>query len=213
MTKSKFQINFVENLKRDANLPSTKLISFNDLGDFSEERDKIKRLLEKKLNTELKIDYTSFSNHVFFDSAIEKFNAAKKKVLSTYPYNGSSENKDVFFLSSSGYESDLIQKQWPRYVGYITLNGTDQYISSSDYDTDLFLGSSSLYVSAWIKPVMTTQHAVLQVLTSSVSTGNKFGYELVLSGATDPHVKFSLYSGSSISRVSASYTSFTRNVS
>lgn len=69
-------------------------------GDFIEERDKIKRLLEKKLNTELKIDYSNFSNHVFFDSAIEKFSAAKKKVFS-YPYNGSTEDKDIYFLSSS----------------------------------------------------------------------------------------------------------------
>jgi len=122
MAKTKFQINFVENLKRDANLSSTKMISFNDLGDFSEERDRIKRLLEKRLNTELKIDYSDFSNHVFFDSAVEKFNAGKKKITLNYPYNGSSEDKDIFFLSSSGYENNLLQEQWPKYVGYLTLN-------------------------------------------------------------------------------------------
>lgn len=100
MAKTKFQINFLENLKRDSNLPSTKPISFNDLGDFQEERNRIARLLERKSNTELKIDYSNFSNHVFFDSALEKFNAAKKKIF-TYPYFGSSEEKDIFALSSS----------------------------------------------------------------------------------------------------------------
>jgi len=208
MAKTKFQINFLENLKRDSNLPSTKPISFNDLGDFQEERNKINRLLEKKLNTELKIDFSNFSSHVFFDSALEKFNASKKKIFA-YPYFGSSEEKEEYALSSSGYENDLLENRWPKFIGYASFNGTNQYISASDYDGKLFLGSSSLYISSWINPVILTQSVILQAISSSVSTGNKFGYEFILSGNTDPHLKFSLYSGSSIARVSSSYTSFT----
>lgn len=88
-------------------------------------------------------------------------------------------------------------------------SGSNQYISASDYDSDLFIGSSSLQVSAWVSPNITYQNAVINAVSSSVSTGNKYGYELIFSGSTDPHVKFTLYSGSSIAKVSSSYLSFT----
>jgi hypothetical protein len=97
-------------------------LSFDDLGDFIEEREKIKRLLESKTKTELRIDYSDFSNHVFFDSAVSKFEIAKKKILNDYPYNGSTEEKDAFHLTGSGYEKYVFD-QWPRHVGYIELDG------------------------------------------------------------------------------------------
>lgn len=99
--KTSFALTFAENLKKDGNLPTTKNIAFDDLGDFIQEREKIKRLLESKNNTSLKIDYSNFDRHVFFDSAFQKFDIAKSKVLSKYPYNGSSEQKESFFLSAS----------------------------------------------------------------------------------------------------------------
>jgi hypothetical protein len=208
MTK-KFQVNFIENLKKDDSLASTKAISFSELGDFQEERDKIRRLLEKRLNTSIKVDYSNFANHVFFDSAVEKFTAGTKRVFS-YPYNGSSEDKDIYELSSSGYENHLLKNEWPRYVGYFVFpSGSNQYISASDTDSKLFVGSSSLYVSTWLKPSVTYQNAVLNAVSSSISDNKKFGYELILSGATDPHIKFTMYSGSDVARVSASYIPFT----
>jgi hypothetical protein len=63
-----FNLLFPENLKRaDANLSPTKLMSFDDLGDFLEEREKIKRVVESSLDVSLKVDYTQLSDHVFFD--------------------------------------------------------------------------------------------------------------------------------------------------
>lgn len=99
--KTSFSLTFPENLKKDANLPVTKNIAFDDLGDFIQEREKIQRILERKNNTLLKVDYSDFANHVFFDSAVQKFNIASNKVLTKYPWNGSSEQKDTFFLSAS----------------------------------------------------------------------------------------------------------------
>ena len=37
--KVSLQLSFDENLKRDANLPTTERLSFDDLGDFIEERE------------------------------------------------------------------------------------------------------------------------------------------------------------------------------
>ena len=206
--KIPFQLIFNENLKRDAVSSFTKPLSFDQLGSFIEEREKVKRLVEQGLETELKVDYSNLSNHVFFDSAVSKFNIAKDRILNDYPYNGTSEEKDAFNLTGSGYEGYILE-QWPRSVGYLFLNGTDQYISASDTDNDLLLGSSSLYVSAWIKPAITNQNIILQVLSSSTGPIKKQGYDFFLSGATDPHVKFTLYSGSQKVSISSSYTAYT----
>lgn len=99
--KTSFSLQFPENTKRDANLPSTNNIAFDDLGDFIEEREKVKRILERKLNTELKVDYSTFSTHVFYDSAYQKFDIAKNRILQKYPYNGNTEEKEAFFLTGS----------------------------------------------------------------------------------------------------------------
>lgn len=147
---------------QNGNLSTTKKYSFDDLGDFIEERERIRRLLQSTPNAKLKIDYSSsFSNHTFFNSAVSKVDIAKSRILQQYPFDGNSEEKDAFFLSGTGYEN-YIYDIWPRYVGYVDLNGTTQYISASDYDNKLCLGTSSLYVSAWLRPVITTQNSVIQ---------------------------------------------------
>ena len=146
-----FQLTFPENQKRDANLFATTRLAFDDLGDFIEERNKVARRLEKNLETKLKVDYTDFANHVFFDTAATKFDIAENKVLTKFPFNGTLEEKDAFFLTSSGYEEHIFDT-WPRFVGYIHFSGTDQYVSASDTDNKLLLGTSSLYASAWINP-------------------------------------------------------------
>jgi len=206
--KSGFNLTFPENLRKDANLSPTKKLSFDDLGDFIEEREKIKRATDEYLETELKIDYSNFENHVFFDSAVSKFDIAKKRVLDKYPYNGTLEQKDAHHLTSSHYEY-YIFKQWPRHVGYIKLDGATQYISASDYDNKLVPTTSSLYVSAWVYPVVTDQNVILQVMSASVSPIKKHGYELYFSGATDPHLKLTVYSGSQKVSFSSSYVSYT----
>ena len=105
------------------------------------------------------------------------------------------EEKDAFTLTGSDYEEHVFD-EWPRFVGFTVFNGTDQFITASDVSNLLWLSTSSLYVSAWTIPVISDQNIVLQVLSSSTGPVLKQGYELYFSGATDPHVKFNLYSGS-----------------
>ncbi len=159
--KISLQLTFDENLKRDTNLPTTDRLAFDDLGDFIEERERLSRLLERRNDTDLKVDYSDFENHVFFDFAVDKLGIATNRVLNKYPFNGTSEEKDAFALTGSGYENYLLE-QWPREVAYTQLNGTDQYITASDSSTKLYLGSSSLYVSAWADPVINDENVVLQ---------------------------------------------------
>ena len=206
--KTSFALTFPENLKKNVTLSSTPNLCFDSLGDFIEERNKIKRLLETSNEAKLKVDYSDYANHVFFDSAVSKYEIAQNRILTKYPYNGNSEEKDAFFLTSSDYEN-YVYEQWPRHVGYAFLNGTTQFISASDSDNKLVLGTSSLYVSAWINPTITNNNIILQVMSASGATVLKHGYDLFLSGATDPHIKFSLYSGSQKASISASYSAYT----
>ncbi len=205
-------INLFNNNNRsvDSNMSTTKKVSFDDLGDFIEERDRLRRRLDQLSKTKLKVDYSTFHKHTFFNSALAKFDVARDRILTQYPFDGNLEEKDAFFLSGTGYEN-YVYEQWVRYVGYASLNGSsEQYISASDSDNKLLLGSASLYVSAWIQPKISTQNVILQVMSASTApTLTKQGYELYLSGATDPHIKFSMYSGSTIVSVSAAYNAYT----
>jgi len=204
--ESGFQITFPENLKKDTNISTTEKLSFDDLGDFIDEREKIKRMLDRAGETKLRIDYSNFSNHVFFDSAVQKFGIAQDRILQKYPFNGTLEEKEAFNLTGSDYE-EYVLDEWPKYVGYVNLSASNaQFISSSDVDNKLWMSTSSLYVSAWTKPSITDQHMVIQVMSASTGPILKQGYELYFSGASDPHVKFSIYSGSEVVSVSASYS-------
>jgi hypothetical protein len=203
-----FQLEFPENKKKNSNLTSTEKLSFDSLGDFSDERDKVKRKLDERTVSTLKIDYTNFEKHVFFDSAASKFDIARTKLLTTYPFNGTTEEKDAFYLTASGYEN-YIFNNWPHYVGYTVFNGSNQYISGNDQDNKLLVSSSSLYVSAWIDPVVVNQNMILQVMSASTGPVKKHGYEFYVSGAIDPHVKFTLYSGSDSVSVSAAFNIYT----
>ena len=110
--------------------------------------------MEANQKTVLKVDYSNFKTHCFFDSAAQKFTIAQNKILNNYPYNGSSEEVDLYYSSGSGYEAYVTDNLWPSYAGYLTLDGLTQYISASDTDSYLFPGSSSIYVSAWVNPVI-----------------------------------------------------------
>src|SRR5574342_273238 len=86
-------------LLEDSNLSTTKKLNYDDLGDFVHEKLKVERKFENNLKTSLKIDYSDFKNHTFFNSALSKFNIAKDRVLNDFPFNGSTEEVENFILS------------------------------------------------------------------------------------------------------------------
>jgi hypothetical protein len=189
--KNKFSLFFPENLKKYSEKLSTNSYSFDDLADFEHERNKIKRLVEKRLETELKIDYSNFANHVFFNSAVNKFNKIKEKVLNEYPYNGTAIDKENFELSGTDYQKYILE-QWPRSVCYAHFDGATQYVTASDYEGKLLLGSSSLYVSAWVLPkddatnANPGEHYLLELFSSSASPTKQHGYRMWISGRVGP---------------------------
>lgn len=180
-----FQISFAENLKKDANLSSTPNLAFDDLGDFVEERERIRRLLETANEATLKVDYSDFANHVFFDSAVSKFKIAQDRILTKFPYNGNVEEKDAYFLTSSDYENHVFE-QWPRYVGYVQFSASaTTYFSASDYDKKLVFTTSSLMLSADIRvePASGVQRRNIVAIQSGTAQSNTEGtFRMFLSG-------------------------------
>lgn len=202
--KANFKL-FYDNEKD--NNTSTQESTLEDYSSFSSEREKIRRFIEKSNNSELKVDYSDFSNHVFFDSAESKTKIAVDRVLDDYPFYGSSRDKDLYRLSGSGFE-DYIFDEWPRYVGYVTLNGLSQYITGSDYENSLLLGTGSVIVSAYVDPVIIDENLVFQVGDRD-GTSERNGYDFFFSGTNDPHLVFSIFSASTVYSVSASYSEYT----
>lgn len=195
--KKGFNLVFPENQKKDTNLPTTTALAFDDLGDFIEERERIKREAEKRIETSLRVDYSDFANHVFFDSAVSKFGVAKYRILNQYPFNGTREEKDAFHLTGSDYE-DYIFNAWPREVGYVqfvTGSAGDTFISASDPGKKLAIGTGSFGVSVWVYIADEIQFAGDDTTIVSYQSSSGDGWKL--NAVDDNSVYFSVTSGSS----------------
>jgi hypothetical protein len=54
---------------------------------------------------ELNIDYSYFSNHTFFHSAVAKTNEAFDQIINKYPFDGTNKDIEVFEDNLTGFES------------------------------------------------------------------------------------------------------------
>ena len=61
-----------------------------------------------KSTQELNIDYTSFENHTFFNSAVAKVNVAFDRIINNYPFDSSLTDIENFEDSLTGYERYLL---------------------------------------------------------------------------------------------------------
>lgn len=68
-----------------------------------------------------KVDYSDFSNFVFFNSALDYFNITGDRMIAEYPYDGTYDDYLAFKSASDSYENYMIDA-WPRWsgTGYFT---------------------------------------------------------------------------------------------
>lgn len=102
-----------------------------------------------KSTQELNVDWSEFKNHVFFNSAQIKTNAAIQKIFDGFPFDGSKQEYELFFDGMTGYEK-WIYDQFPKNVGYMFFSGTNgteltegTYITVKDQAGLLNSGSST----------------------------------------------------------------------
>lgn len=83
-----------------------------------------------KSTQQLKVDWTRFENHTFFNSATAKVNVAFDRIINMYPFDGTKKELETFLDVLTGFEKWVLD-QFPRNVGY--LNFTGSYLSVADH--------------------------------------------------------------------------------
>jgi len=76
-----------------------------------------------KSTQELNVDYTSFENHTFFNSAVAKVNVAFDRIINNYPFDGSLKEIEEFEDSLTGYERYVLS-QFSKNQNFLLFNGT-----------------------------------------------------------------------------------------
>lgn len=84
-----------------------------------------------KSTQQLKVDWTKFENHTFFNSAQVKVNVAFERIVNGYPFDGSKKEHEKFLDGLTGFEKWVLDS-FPRNVGYLKFQNSS-YLSVQDY--------------------------------------------------------------------------------
>lgn len=77
-----------------------------------------------KSTQQLNVDWSDFTNHVFFNSAQVKVNAAFNKIIDRYPFDGTSKETELFFDGLTGFER-YVYDSLPKNKGYLFFSGSN----------------------------------------------------------------------------------------
>jgi len=83
-----------------------------------------------KSTQQLKVDWSKFENHTFFNSALAKVNVSFDRIINNYPFDGSKKEFEKFSDVLTGFEKWVLD-QFPRNVGY--LNFSQSYLMVNDH--------------------------------------------------------------------------------
>jgi hypothetical protein len=83
-----------------------------------------------KSTQQLKVDWSKFENHTFFNSAAAKVNVAFDRIINNYPFDGTKKELEKFLDVLTGYEKWVLDS-FPRNVGY--LNFSQSYLTVNDH--------------------------------------------------------------------------------
>jgi len=76
-----------------------------------------------KSTQQLNVDWSKFENHVFFNSAQVKVNAAFNKIIDRYPFDGTRKETELFFDRMTGFEN-YVYSNIPKNKGYLYCSGS-----------------------------------------------------------------------------------------
>ena len=83
-----------------------------------------------KSTQQIPLDWSSFENHTFFNSAQAKTNVAFESIFNSFPFDGKRQDIENFLDSLTGFEKYVFDIS-PKNTGYLNFDGTN-YISISD---------------------------------------------------------------------------------
>ena len=76
-----------------------------------------------KSTQQLRVDWSQFENHVFFNSAEVAVNVAFDNVINSFPFDGSRQELEAFFDGLTGFEK-WVYDQFPKNIGYLNFSGS-----------------------------------------------------------------------------------------
>lgn len=197
---------------RDETLVATSPQTLDSLSDSEEDQDFFVKKSKGFLDVDLKVDYSDFANHVFFNSALEYFNITGEKIINEYPFDGSMFAIESFIRDLDGYQRH-VYKTWPKRSGHLRFtSATDNPVIVEDVGVEggvakvglLSPNTGSLTIELWCEastPVTgytTDPHISMLVQKKNFETGD--GYAVYLSGS---EVFFRVVSGSSTNQISS----------
>ena len=87
-----------------------------------------------KSTQQLKVDWSKFENHTFFNSAQAKVNVGFDRIINGYPFDGSKKELERFIDGLTGFEKWVLDS-FPQNVGYLRFSGS--HLSIQDYQGSL----------------------------------------------------------------------------
>lgn len=214
MPKDIFNL-FVDDNKDVDDLNSIQSYNLDSLASTEEEQ---KLLIEKVDNLQevnLKVDYSNFSNFVFFNSAEDYFTITGNKILSEYPFDGTVDEIEKFVKSLDEYQRYIVSV-WPKSVGYLSFNSdiSSSFMSVDDvgfdknsktYRSSLFSpNTGSFSLECWVNPekALTGSNDAI-FIAQKISGSNQDGFSLFLSASS---LFFRVKSGSITNEISSPIT-------
>ena len=208
MASNKLFSLFDEKLRSPNELVSVPAQSLSTIQHDIENSGTLLNKIRQFENVKFKVDYSDFSNFVFFNSALDYFNISGEKLINEYPYDSSRDVIEQFVSGLDGYETYLYNV-WPKNLGYLNFSASSNfsYIKFEDVgqvdgvSTSGLLNpaSKSFAVDFWLDASSMTGSNDCQVIFQK--SGTTQGFWSYISGS---NLFFSFNDGSTNAVVSCS---------
>ena len=138
------------------------------------------------------IDYEDFSNHVFFDSAVEKVNYAFDKSINEFPYDSSKYKIDQYLKKLDGFTKYILDNKVEKSLNYLEFNGNTAVVIKDargsilkDYTGNKILDNfnpsgKSISFDFWIKPKDSSSLTIFNEECILQKHSNSFGFFITL---------------------------------
>jgi hypothetical protein len=172
-----------------------------------------------KSTQQLNVDWSSFSNHTFFNSAEVKVNVAFDKIINTFPFDGTRKEFEIFFENLTGYER-YVYDIFPKNIGYLFFSGTWIQVSdipgatlpdasknkngvgvlnptnnSFSIEFQLFVPTVANNIQTICQKLASSTYGFSVLLKQTVSTTSCFATFIVASGSTNLEISASINKG------------------
>ena len=187
-----------------------------------------------KSTQQLKVDWSDFSSHTFFNSAEAKVNSAFDTIINKFPFDGTRGELDEYLDNLTGYDAYILGR-FPRHIGFLHFSGTQMgettstwtdpnsglgtYVEVEDFAGSLFPklskdnsglpiidpGTRSISFEFFINPATGSLEVGNQVLFQKLS-GSNHGITIGLSGSrpTEDYTRLIMIASSGSAVISSS---------